>query len=166
MTYQKTHMVFVLILSIILLVSTAMIDSSIEKNPYLCNSKTLQNTNKGILVIGSVLLTFSSTFIFLGSNDLNISKNKILVLTSCLALILIVLGSIVINEQKENVCKDGKTAGIIVLVAGLTLFLPSLGMIIYYKKETLKGGFYSVKRKITNKMPTISRHSTSRLKYY
>lgn len=127
--YNTLFMVFMFVVGLVLIYSGWTIDTSLKD----CNSQALKNSNKIILILGSMLVALSVAYFKCTSECPAEDRGMALylILTTILGIALIVLGAIIsahVNSSNNPLCQ-GKN-GNIVWVLG-TLMVVGSGIIIY-----------------------------------
>lgn len=165
-TVNTLIMFAVIIIGIILLVSSAQVDSALRKSDLTCDTRTVQNCNRGILVI-SLLLIFSgvaylyATTSFLGNCNcatLEVTALMYAAVFLCLGIVLLVLSGTMKKDLGASGCKSVKarlnTLNIIggLLTALGTLYLAYEGYGYYLQRKFAegKGQPSSLKRGLVN----------------
>lgn len=135
---QVIFVVLVIIIGIVTLISSLSIHNKILNNPKNCMNKNLYNSNSLIMILSTLIISFSISYlIFIFILKCSCKNSSPINLYILFTLILILLGiSIFINgiiiHQKANKCdiKGSSSAilslGLFILISGIILFIYNL----------------------------------------
>ena len=165
-TVNSLIMFAVIIIGIILLVSSAQVDSALRNSDITCDTKAVQNCNRGILVI-SLLLIFSgfayiyATTSFLGNcncTTLEVTGLMYAAVFLCLGIVLLVLSGTMKRDLGASGCKAVKEklqtlniiGGLLTALGALYLGYEGYGYYLQRKFSEGKGQPSSLKRGLVN----------------
>ncbi len=140
---NKLFSVVMLILGVILIVTNFQIDNSLSGDN--CNDAQLQNSNKGILVMGTVAVVASLSYLICqarcGEGQAVVFETEMYA-GFCLALgiVIVVLGSIIQSRAKAvSQCADAKKHTTLITILGSVMIVVAGGYLGIYAYENMGG---------------------------
>ena len=166
--------IVLVIIGVLVLSLSLQISSVIQSNKECALNDALVNSNRGVLVVGIILLGSGLTMYLLvkkncvnESTDLNDDKTllQIVVITLCLSIVLIILFSIMDSEMK----KCGKSLGaygyfllslsVLLLLSCLTF----LGIHASRNKDSIKNSLENIQDMTNNSLQDVKQKTANTL---
>lgn len=173
--------VLLAVLGLFLFVVSVRLSSVIQSSDLCTKSNSLQNANRGILVVGIILFMSSAGYILCKRNcsgDISVSSMSDMMYLSfnlALGIVIITLFSIVSGELNKCGAPIGKTdSGLVAsgLIVGVVLTLVSLGFLgkkLYDNREDASRALNQMKTNAMSKAQNLSNNlkssSPSRVDY-
>lgn len=146
--------VAMLVLGTILMVTNFQIDSSLKGD---CDDTQLKNCNKGILVMGTVAVVASLSYLMCqarcGNGQAVVFETEMYA-GFCLAvgIVIVVLASIIQSRAKAvSTCSDAKADTTLITILGSVMIVVSFGYLGMYAYENM-GGKNAYKRMVGSAM--------------